>query len=185
MSRDALVRWRVRAGYPLGLLCLVLADPAPAWMAAGAAVGAIGLLLRAAAAGHLRRHERLATGGPYAYTRNPLYLGSFLLAAGAAVAARSWWVAAIVVGYFAAFYPAVMRSEAEDLRRQYGAVYDDYARRVPMFFPRLRPAPTRGGQAEAFSWQLWRQNREYQAVIGFLLALALLAARVWLGGAWC
>jgi protein-S-isoprenylcysteine O-methyltransferase Ste14 len=181
MSRELLVRWRVGAGYPLALVCLWLADPAPAWLAAGAAVGAAGLLVRGAAAGHLRKHRQLATAGPYARTRNPLYFGSFLLAAGVVVAARSWWVAAIVVGYFALFYPAVMRREEEELRAQYGDAYREYARRVPLFWPRLGAAADDGEGGE-FSWELWRRNREYQAAIGFALTLALLAARMWLRG---
>lgn len=202
MTRDALTRWRVRAGYPLAVVCLVLADPAPAWIAAGAAVGATGLVVRGAAAGHLRKYERLATTGPYARTRNPLYLGSFLLAAGAVVAARSWWVAALVAGYLAVFYPAVMRREEADLRAQYGAAFDAYARRVPRIFPRLwprpaaqspadadaapaarRPAEAPGGDIAAaggFSWAQWRRNREYGAAIGFALTLAALALRMWL-----
>jgi protein-S-isoprenylcysteine O-methyltransferase Ste14 len=190
MTRDALTRWRVTAGYPLAVVCLALADPAPAWIAAGAAVGAVGLAIRAAAAGHLRKYERLATTGLYARTRNPLYLGSFFLAAGAAVAARSWWVAALVVGYLAAFYPAVMRREEDDLRARYGATFDAYARRVPRLFPRLWPrraaqtasdaAAGANGEGSGFSWAQWRRNREYRAVIGFALTLAALALRMWL-----
>jgi protein-S-isoprenylcysteine O-methyltransferase Ste14 len=182
-TRDALTRWRVRAGYPLAVVCLALADPAPAWMAAGAAVGAVGLAIRGAAAGHLRKYERLATTGPYARTRNPLYLGSFFLAAGAVLAARSWWVAALVAGYLAAFYPAVMRREEADLRERYGAAFDRYAQRVPRLFPRLwpqrhEPSAEAHLEPDGFSWAQWRRNREYGAAIGFALTLAALALRM-------
>lgn len=187
VTGEALSRWRVRAGYPLAAVCLLLADPAPASLAAGAAVGAAGLVIRGAAAGHLRKYERLATTGPYAHTRNPLYLGSFFLAAGAVLAARSWWVAALVAGYLAAFYPAVMRREEADLRAQYGAAFEDYARHVPRLFPRLwprrrAPAAAGAGGDGGFCWAQWRRNREYRAVIGFALTLGALALRMWLPG---
>ena len=167
-------RWRVRLGYPVALVCLWLARPTPAWLAAGAVAAALGLVLRVAAAGHLRKHEQLATSGPYAYTRNPLYLGSALLALGFAVACHSWAVAAILTVYFALFYPAVMRWEEQELRARYGGAFDDYAACVPLFWPRLTPARTSGSAGGRFSGALYRRNHEYQAALGFLAGIALL-----------
>jgi protein-S-isoprenylcysteine O-methyltransferase Ste14 len=168
-------RWRVRAGYPLAAVFLWLATPTPRSLAAGAAVGLVGLLVRAAAAGHLRKSEALATGGPYAWTRNPLYLGSAILAAGLVLAARSWIAAALVAAYFAVFYPAVMKREEAELRAQYGAAFDEYAARVPRFWP--RPARARP-QGTRFSWQQYLRNHEYQAAIGFIAGLLLLALKM-------
>ena len=91
-------RWRVRLGYPVALACLWLARPTPARLALGVGIAGAGLVLRGAAAGHLRKHKQLTTSGPYAYTRNPLYLGSALLAAGFLVASHSWPAAAIQIG---------------------------------------------------------------------------------------
>jgi protein-S-isoprenylcysteine O-methyltransferase Ste14 len=145
-------------------------------MALGAAIGVAGLLVRAAAAGYLHKHESLAATGPYAYTRNPLYFGSALLTAGFLVGVNSWWAALIVGAYFAFFYPAVMRREEGELRARYGTAFDEYRGKVPLFFPRLTPAQLPGVAATTFSWAQYRRNREYQATVGLLLALALLIA---------
>lgn len=176
------MRWRVRLGYPVAVAVFWLARPAPRALFLGAAVGAVGLAVRAAAAGYLYKHERLAVAGPYAYTRNPLYLGSALLGAGFLVGAHCWAAAALVAGYFAFFYPAVMRREERELRARYGPVYEEYARRVPLFLPRLSAARTPGVEGELFSWAQYARNREYQAPIGFALAMTLLAVlRHWRG----
>jgi hypothetical protein len=168
-------RWRVRTGYPVGLAFLLLAHPARPWVVAGAAVAALGLLLRGAAAGYLHKHEQLATSGPYGLTLNPLYLGSAILAVGFVVAGASWFAAALVAGYFLAFYPAVMRREEQELRTRYGAAFEEYARRVPLFWPRLSSSST--PDSSGFSWAQYRRNREYQAAIGTLAGFAILACK--------
>lgn len=173
------MRWRVRAGYPVALAYAIFAEPALQSLLAGAAIATLGLLIRALAAGHLRKHEALATTGPYAFTRNPLYFGSAILAAGFLVAGRSWIATAIVAAYFAVFYSAVMRREEQELRARYGAAFDDYAARVPLFWPRLTPA---GSGRAGFSGELYRRNREYQAAIGTAVGLLLLYAKMhWVG----
>ena len=173
------MRWRVRVGYPVAIVYAVLAKPAPWSILAGAAVAALGLLIRARAAGHLRKHEALSTTGPYAFTRNPLYFGSALLAAGFLLAGRSWIAALVVGAYFALFYTAVMRREERELRAHYGAAFDEYAARVPLFWPRLTSA---GAAGSDFSWKLYSRNREYQAALGTLAGLLLLWGKMlWLG----
>ena len=170
-------RWRVRLGYPVALLFAALAHPLLESLAWGAAVALLGLAIRAAAAGHLYKHARLATTGPYRYTRNPLYFGSALMAAGLLLAGRSWIAAALVAVYFAVFYTGVMRTEEGELRARYGGDFDAYAQRVPRFFPALTPrVPAVAGQK--FSWGQYGANREYQAAIGLLIGLALLYVRM-------
>lgn len=137
------IRWRVRIGYPVALAYLVLARPTPRSLAIGALVGALGIAIRAWAAGYLRKHEDLAVSGPYAFTRNPLYFGSVILGAGFFVAGDSLWAGIIVAAYLALFYPAVMKREEGELRAHYGDAFVDYAARVPLFWPRLHPAPQR------------------------------------------
>jgi len=171
-------RWRVRIGYPVGIACFLLARPTPLTLASGAALAAIGLLVRAAAAGHLRKHEALATAGPYTWTRSPLYFGSLLLAAGFLLASSSWIALLIAVVYLAVFYPGVMRREEEELRAEYGAAFDQYAARVPLFWPRPPRVPAPAHPPAAFSWGQYRRNREYQALVGALAAFAILAARM-------
>ncbi len=180
----AWARWRVPVSYPLALAYFWLARPTPASLALGAVIAAAGLVVRASAAGHLGKGQGLAAEGPYAYTRNPLYLGSALLAGGFCVAAHAWVPAALVTIYFAAFYVAVMHREEQELRAVCGRAFDDYAARVPRFWPRLRRANLEsGGPRESFSWATYRRNREYRAVLGFLFALAALGLKLY-WGAW-
>ena len=164
-------RWRVRLGYPLAILVLFLARPTPRSILAGALIGAIGLWIRALAAGHLHKQQFLTVTGPYAYTRNPLYLGSFILIIGVAVAAHSWPSALILLCYFALFYSFVMRSEERELYQHHGDAFQEYARTVPLFLPRLTLAKFSTESSSAFSFVQYKKNREYRAAIGFLLLL--------------
>lgn len=168
------MRWRVRLGYPLAAAVLWFARPAPRSILLGTLVGALGLLIRACAAGYLYKQEVLTVTGPYAYTRNPLYLGSAVLALGAAIGTRSWISAAILLLYFAIFYSMVMRREEKELRMHHGATFEEYARAVPLFLPRLRPARLSGGAAGSFSFAQYKKNHEWQAALGFLLLIAAL-----------
>ncbi len=179
-AADFFARWRVRLSYPLALLVLWFARPTPRSILWGAPIGLLGLLIRARAAGYLHKQEVLTVTGPYAYTRNPLYLGSALLTLAAAFAAHSWISAVIVCSYFALVYSLVMRREEVELRRQHGASFDEYARAVPLFFPRIVPAKLSFALAGSFSFKQYKKNHEYQAAIGFLLLLAVLLAIWWL-----
>lgn len=181
MKKDAatwIALWRVRLGYLVAIVVLVLAQPDPKSVAIGAAIGIFGLLLRAYAAGFLKKQEVLTTTGPYGYTRNPLYLGSAILAAGAAWAMHSWISAAILSVYFAVVYYVVMRREEGELRGHFGEAFEKYAKTVPLFFPRLTPAPGQGNGG-VFSFAQYKKNHEYQAALGFLFLLLLLLG-IWL-----
>ncbi|MGD0909838.1 MAG: isoprenylcysteine carboxylmethyltransferase family protein [Candidatus Acidiferrales bacterium] len=142
-----------------------------AWLICGVGIALVGLLLRGYAAGYLRKHQQLATSGPYAFTRNPLYLGSLLFAVGFSVASHSWISAGLLAAYLGAFYPMVIRREQAELESLYGTAFLEYASRVPAVWPRLSPA-TLGN--EHFSWDLYRQNREYEAAIGLVVAMTIL-----------
>ncbi len=168
-----IARWRVRMGYPLAIVVLVFARPNLRSIAMGAAVGVFGLLLRGYAAGYLKKQEVLTTTGPYAFTRNPLYLGSAILAAGAAWAMHSWISAGVLGVYFASVYYVVMRREEGELYGHFGEAFEQYARTVPLFFPRLTPARL-GDSAGAFALAQYRKNHEHEAAIGFLFLLAIL-----------
>jgi len=165
----------VRTGYFIAPVVLWFAHPTPLSILYGSMLGIIGLAVRAFAAGYLHKQEVLAVSGPYAYTRNPLYFGSSILALGAAVAMRSWISAVLLLAYFAIFYSAVMRREEEELRARHGQGFDAYARAVPLFFPRLRPAPNT--VPGVFSLAQYYKNREWRAALGLLLLLAILFAR--------
>jgi len=165
------IRWRVPVGYPVGIAAFWFARPQMKWLLCGAGIAICGLLVRGYAAGHLRKHKQLATSGPYAFTRNPLYLGSVLLAAGFSAASHSWISPLLLAAYFAIFYPMVIRREQGELERQYGAAFVEYMSKVPAFWPRLSPATA---STARFSWSLYRQNREYEAAIGLVVAMAIL-----------
>lgn len=179
------MRWRVRVGYPVAVIFWLLAAPTPRSILIGAIVSALGLFIRGSASGYLRKYEELCTTGPYARTRNPLYFGSAILAAGFIVAGHSWLAGALVAVYFGVFYYAVMRNEESDLGARYGAAFAEYAAQVPLFFPRLLvPAPaaaqTSATLGKTFSWNQYRRNREYQALIGTFAGLAVMWLRMWL-----
>jgi protein-S-isoprenylcysteine O-methyltransferase Ste14 len=166
---------RVACGYALGVLVVTLAHPTPLSIAAGMAVAAFGEAMRLWASGHIEKSERLATGGPYAHTRNPLYVGSAVLAVGFGIAAASPWVVLAVVAYFAVFYPAVIAEESRFIRAKFGADYDAWAKVVPAFVPRLFPA---GPRSSRFEWARVARNREWRTA----LALPFIAALLYLRG---
>ena len=168
------MRWRVRLGYPLAAAILWFAHSSPRSILLGAIVGGLGLLIRAYAAGYLHKQEVLTVTGPYAYTRNPLYLGSAVLAVGAAIATRSWVSASVLLLYFAIFYSMVMRREEKELQLRHGTEFEEYADAVPLFFPRLRPAKLAGGSPGTFSFAQYKKNHEWQAALGFLLLIGAL-----------
>jgi protein-S-isoprenylcysteine O-methyltransferase Ste14 len=167
-------RIRVPLGFALALAYVALAQATRGSLLAGICLAAAGLWVRAAASGHVRKNETLATSGPYAYTRNPLYLGSMMMATGFAIAARNWWIAVLLVAMFTLVYWPVIRSEEAFLRERFPE-YPEYERRVPRLLPRLRAPEDTGGH---FSWALYRQHREYNASIGAAVMLAVLVAKM-------
>ena len=171
-------RWRVPLGFACAALFFLLARPRPLTLIVGAVIALPGLALRAWAVGCLRKNEALATDGPYAYTRNPLYLGSATMALGAAIAMLSWISASLLVLHFAVFYFTVMRREEKELQVRHGAAFQEYARAVPLFLPRLRPSKWPAGSSGAFSFAQYKKNHEWHAALGFLLLLGVLVS-IW------
>ena len=173
-------RIRVPLGFLFAVIYFWLARPTWRSMALASILIVPGLLIRALASGHVRKNESLATSGPYAHTRNPLYLGSLVMGLGFAVAARSWWVGLILVVMFLAIYLPVIRDEEAFLRRTFSE-FDEYARRVPRMLPRLTPhSSAEKGPSAGFSLDLYRKHREYNALIGAIAMMAALALRMML-----
>jgi protein-S-isoprenylcysteine O-methyltransferase Ste14 len=166
---DLAQRLRVPIGFLLAAAFAWLSRPVPASLAAGIPVALAGLALRAWAAGHLAKNERLATSGPYGHLRNPLYLGTLIVAAGLAVAAQCQELAALFAAAFALVYLPAIELEEQHLRNLFPD-YAGYAGNVPLLWPRLQP----WGEGGCFRFDLYRRNREYQALAGFLAAAALL-----------
>ena len=174
---------RLRGVWLLIVPFVLLARPTPPLLALGAALAALGVLLRGWAAGFIHKDQDLSTSGPYAHTRNPLYLGSFLIGLGVVVAAGRWELALLFGVYYGVVYRAVMRAEARALEQRFGERYALWARDVPLFFPRV--VPRRAGSAEPaparFSLDRWRRNREYEALAGVLAGFVFLTAKLLLG----
>jgi protein-S-isoprenylcysteine O-methyltransferase Ste14 len=165
---------RVPAGTALGILFLLLMHPSVRSLWIGAVITAPGCLLRFWAAGHIDKGRALTQGGPYAMTRNPLYLGSFFMALGIILGGQGYWLLPLFGGFFAAFYIPVMKAEADGLLRVYGQEFIEYSKRVPAFFPSFQKA--RPGNS-TFSWSRVVRNREHRNVIGLFVAQAILVLK--------
>jgi hypothetical protein len=185
---DWIARWQRlarRIRVPLGFATAALylfelwrRAPQPAAVAWSLALVIPGLWLRGYASGYVKKNQELTVTGPYAWVRNPLYLGSILIAAGFAVALLSWAVGLALTIMFVAIYVPVIVSEERFLRATFPG-FDAYCRRVP----RLIPHPTLGRAAEqgekgSFSLALYLKHREYNALLGaILLYLSLVFLR--------
>jgi protein-S-isoprenylcysteine O-methyltransferase Ste14 len=174
-NKRLLQRLRVPLGFLFAIIFLYFAKPEPITLIVGAIVSIFGLLIRAWSSGHIRKNQNLAISGPYAYTRNPLYLGSFLLGVGFTIASGVWWLAVIFIVLFLGIYLPVMRVEAEDLTRIFGADFDEYKKNVPLFFPRITAWKK---SVEKFDFQLYLRYREYRAALGLIIAWSILAAKI-------
>lgn len=175
-------RVATRSRVPLGFVFAAgyLWFAAPDWISllAGFAITLSGIAIRALASGHIRKNAALATTGPYAYTRNPLYLGSIVIALGFIVAARNVWIGVAALALFAFIYLPVIRAEENYLRSVFPG-YDCYAAAVPRLLPRLT-AYRSGEDAERaqFSGELYMRHREYNAALGSVLMLAALVLKI-------
>jgi protein-S-isoprenylcysteine O-methyltransferase Ste14 len=169
-------RIRVPLGFLFALLYFWLARPTWRFIAFGAILIVPGLLIRALASGHVRKNESLATSGPYAYTRNPLYLGSLLIGIGFAAASRSWWVGVALVVMFFAIYVPVIRGEEKFLREKFPG-FEEYARQVPRMLPRITPYRS-GDDGGGFSFELYLKHREWNALLGAVAMIGVLVLKM-------
>ena len=184
---EAAKRLRLPLGFILGISYLIFARPTPLTLAVGGAIALFGVLVRAWASGHISKNERLATSGPYAHTRNPLYFGSFLIAAGFAIAAH-WALLLVVVAFFVFIYAPTMQRERANIAARFPDAYESYAANVPAFVP--RPTPWKATHPDAgsgFSFALYMKHGEWKAGLTFLAVMAWLmwvtkngVAAVWL-----
>lgn len=175
---QAAKRLRLPLGFALSLVYLLVVRPTPLSLALGAVVAGIGLGIRAWASGHIAKNERLATGGPYAHTRNPLYFGSFLIAAGFGLAAH-WSLLLVVIALFVLIYAPTMDRERANISNRFPDAYPAYQANVPAFVPRVTPwNDPRQKHDERFSFDLYMKHGEWKAALGFALALLWLVIRI-------
>jgi protein-S-isoprenylcysteine O-methyltransferase Ste14 len=172
-------RLRLPLGFVLAALYLVFSPrPTPLTLAVGGVLAAVGLGVRAWAAGHIIKNDRLATTGPYAHTRNPLYFGSFLIAAGFAIAAH-WSLLLVVVAFFALVYGPTIQKERVKISGMFPDTYPRWEENVPAFIP--RPTAWRDPSVtgtDRFSPSLYMRHGEWRAALGFIFALAWLVLRM-------
>ena len=169
-------RLRLPLGFLLGITYLLFARPTPLTLTVGGAVALLGVIVRGWASGHISKNERLATTGPYAHTRNPLYFGSFLIAAGFAIAAH-WALLLLVVAFFVLIYAPTMQRERANIADRFPDAYESYAANVPAFIPRPTPwKATHPDDDGAFSLELYMKHGEWKAALTFVLVMAWLAA---------
>jgi protein-S-isoprenylcysteine O-methyltransferase Ste14 len=161
----------------VGLIVLFLARPQLGSLPAAIVLIMAGESIRLWASGHIEKTETLATGGPYAHTRNPLYFGSLLMALGAGVAVTSPWSVFVIGCYFLAFYPGVIREEAGFLREKFAEDYAEWERQVPAFFPRLTPG---GPRRSVFAWARVVRNREWHTAAAIPVLLGAFTLWAWL-----
>ena len=177
VGSTSIQRWRVPLGFLCAVVFFVFAKPTPMVLTIGGTVSLIGLAVRGWAAGHIRKNAQLATSGPYSYTRNPLYLGSFLLGLGFTLASGRWILAVLFAALFLGIYFPVMRVESTSLAQLFGAEYEDYRRAVPLFFPRFTPHRTKNSTLTRFNGDLYMRYREYRAALGLFAAWSLLLVK--------
>ena len=174
---DTAKKLRLPLGFLFGGVYLALVRPTRLTLVAGALVALAGVGVRAWAAGHIRKNARLATTGPYAHTRNPLYFGSFLIAAGFGIAAH-WSVLLLVVTGFALIYAPTMEQERSNIRERFPEDFARYEQNVPHFFPRVRPWREAGdAPGDRFSFELYMRHAEWKALLVYVAAVIWLTYR--------
>ena len=179
-TRAKLQRLRVPLGFVTAIVFLLFAHPSRLSLLAGFPIALCGVAIRAWAAGHLKKNAELAVSGPYSYTRNPLYFGSYILASGCAVGGGNWWSGLLLIGFFFAVYLPVMQAEAEHMMTLFAQAYPAYAQHVPLFLPRLtpwQPATQQSPHSLAFDHSLYLRYREYRALIGLVIVFAVLSLK--------
>lgn len=172
---DAVQRLRVASGFLLLIAFAWFSNPTWSSMLRGLPIALAGLAIRAWAAGHLVKNEQLATTGPYAYMRNPLYAGTLLTAAGIVIACRSLLLAVVFAAAFLLVYLPVIELEEQHLRKLFSS-YGEYASQVNRFLPFRK---WEGGEGR-FSGAVYLRNEEYKAALGFAIAVAWMIFKRWL-----
>jgi protein-S-isoprenylcysteine O-methyltransferase Ste14 len=165
---------RLPLGFLFGIAYLIFAAPTPLTLGVGGAIALIGVVIRAWASGHISKNERLATTGPYAHTRNPLYFGSFLIAAGFAIAAH-WALLLVVVAFFVLIYAPTMQRERANIAGRFPEAYEAYSANVPAFVPRPTPwKATHPDDGGGFSLDLYMKHGEWKAGLTYVIVMAWL-----------
>lgn len=172
---------RLRAVWLIVIPFLWFSRPTLTTLLVGIGLAVVGLVVRGWSAGTIHKDQELTVSGPYAFTRNPLYLGSFFIGLGVSIGGGHWIWPTVFLLFFVTIYAKTMAGEARHLGELFPERYAEYAAAVPAFLPRLTPYAARAGQTAGFRWAQYERNREWEASLGALAAFGLLAAKaIWL-----
>jgi len=174
--KKTIYRWRIRVGFFGLILVLILSRPNLISLLSGTGACLVGLLIRTWASGHLIKEKKLVVSGPYQYMRNPLYFSNLIIGISVVIGSLSWIVLIIFVVYFLLFYPPAVKREMEKMKNLFPKEYEEYEKKVPLFFPYLKPH--RSPEKRQFSWELYKKNKEYKAILGGVLFWMLMAGRM-------
>lgn len=179
-------RLRLKTVWLIVIPFVWFAAPTPESLAYGALLALVGLWIRGWSAGTIHKDEEVTTTGPYAFTRNPLYLGSFFIGLGVALAGGHWAWPVVFLAFYVVIYTKTMRGEVDHLTRLFPDTYGEYAANVPLFVPRLTPwrggAPPVADGVGGFRWAQYGRNKEWEASLGVLAAFGILCAKAVVGG---
>ncbi|MEO5657282.1 MAG: isoprenylcysteine carboxylmethyltransferase family protein [Nitrospiria bacterium] len=175
---------RITISFLLSLLVLMTAHPTVRSIVGGLPLVLLGEALRTWASGYLRKDDELTVSGPYAYSRNPLYLGSFILGLGFSVMTGWWWMVAVFAAVFLFMYRTTIRREEDTLAAKFGARFEGYRAAVPWLFPRWPAPPLDGAPRQTFEWRLVKKHREFNTWLGLLGAVLLMVGIMNLRGTW-
>ncbi len=154
-------------------LLFVYAEPQALLLVGGIPLILVGEAVRLWAAGHLSKNKEVTTTGPYAYVKNPLYIGTFLVMVGFCMLAGHWQILVLGLGTFFFYYaPYKKKVESDRLRKIFGDVWDDYDRNVPHYIPKLTPYKDRG--SHRWEWSRVVANSEHQTATSALTGLILM-----------
>lgn len=174
--KEIINRWRVRAGFVCIILAIVLSRPTLISFLVGVSICILGLSLRTWASGHLRKEKELTCSGPYRFTRNPLYLANLVIGISLVAACYTWWLVPIFFVYFLLFYPVILIREREKMKVLFPKEYVEFRKNVPFFFPFF--GRTYFANGNRFSWELYKKNREYRALLGAAAFWLILTAKM-------
>ena len=182
-ERVTLRKLRLKAVWLIAVPFFLFSGPTVGSVTVGAMLAAPGLWIRGWSAGTIHKDEELTTAGPYAFTRNPLYVGSLLIGVGVALAGGHWVWPTIFLLFYLAAYSRTMAHESTRLTELFGDEYREYAAHVPAFLPRATPHRTTSPGGEGgFRWSQYERNREWEALLGALAAFGVLLLRSFWAG---
>lgn len=162
---DFAERFRVKVSVLISILIIIISNPNKFSILGGFLLSLLGNFLRLWASGYIKKEKELARAGPYSLTRNPLYLGNFIIGTGFCIASWQTFSIPIFLLYFLIFYIPLIRNEEKRMTEIFKEDYIEYKRKVPVFFPKLAKIERKGG----FSFQNIFENKEWRAILSTLL----------------